>query len=271
MHDQDFYEEPEKLPRDPALDKAIGRIRLFFDESPRRVFYSTQIETMFEREFFHWITGKGLLEMAEARQIQRIPVRVQEKTVNFYAHRQHRYLQREIKRMAELLKRIFDSDFAHAVGRHGELMFDAALGRNGFRAEAKNTKSWQGRTWETTNHNLDRIVTRDGRAYGVEIKNTQNYISRNELRTKLQLCKHIQVTPLFIMRFAPKSYINEVYLSGGFVLLFEDQMYPMGHTALLMEVRQTLGLKVHSPNDVKDGDMQRFIKWHQKRLAISPG
>lgn len=114
--------------------------------------------------------------MAKARQIQRFPVRVQEKTVNFYAHRQHRYLQRELKLMVALLERIFDSDFAHAVGRHGELMFDAALGRNGFRAEARNTRTWQGTTWETTNHNLDRIVTRDGRAYGVEIKNTQNWV-----------------------------------------------------------------------------------------------
>lgn len=78
------------------------------------------------------------------------------------------------------------------------------------RAEARNAKSWQGKSWSLTNHNLDRIYTRDGLAYGAEIKNTQNYISRDELLTKLQLSQQLGVIPLFIMRFAPKSYVFDV-------------------------------------------------------------
>jgi len=167
--------------------------------------------------------------------------------------------------MVTLLERIYDPEFTHAVGRHGELMFDAALGRNGFRAEATNANTWNGKNWAESNHNLDRIVTRDGHYYGVEIKNTQNYIARDELLTKLQICRHLGVTPLFIMRFAPKSYIYEVIQAGGFVLLFEEQMYPMGHGSLLNEVRHKLGLKVNCPNEIKDGHMQRLINWHKKR------
>src|SRR5207249_4149685 len=102
--------------------------------------------------------------------------------------------------------RIFDPEFARAVGLHGELMFDAALGRYGFRAEARNASTWLRKVWTKTNHNLDRIVTRDQRGYGVEIKNTQGYISRDELRIKLDLSQYLGLTPLFIMRFAPKSY-----------------------------------------------------------------
>jgi len=178
----------------------------------------------------------------------------------------HRYWKREQREIADLLERVFDPEFTHAIGRHGELMFDAALGRYGFRAEAKNTKTWNGKNWTESDHNLDRIVTRDGREYGVEIKNTQNYISREELYTKIKLCKHLGVTPLFIMRFAPKSYTYAVYRSGGFTLLFEEQMYPMGHTALLTEVREKLGLKIHSPNEVQDGHMQRLLNWHERKL-----
>ena len=138
-------------------------------------------------------------------------------------------------------------------------MFDAALGRFGFRAEAKDTMSWNGRTWQETNHNLDRIITRDSIAYGVEIKNTQNYISRDELRTKIDLCQYLELIPLFIMRFAPKSYMYEIYKRGGFGLLFGEQIYPWGHTALLNEVKKRLLLKVQCPRDVKEGDMQRFL------------
>jgi hypothetical protein len=165
------------------------------------------------------------------------------------------------------LKRIFDPDFTHAIGKHGELMFDAALGQRGFRVEARNAKAWKGRTWTTTDHNLDRIITRDGKEYGVEIKNTQNYIPRTELYTKIALCKHLGLIPLFIMRFAPKSYTFDVYNHGGFTLLFEQQMYPMGHTALLVEVRNKLGLKIFSPDAVPDGHIQRFVKWHERSLA----
>ena len=33
-----------------------------------------------------------------------------------------------------------------------------------------------------------------------------------------------------------------------------------------IEVRERFGLKVNSPRDVKEGDMQRLLKWHTKRL-----
>ena len=267
MHDyEDYDHELSERPRDIAIDDAVVELRAFFANSPERLFYATQIETKFEREFFHWIVGKALREMADSGEIRRITEEVQRKTLNFYAHPRHRYYRRELKEIITLLDRIFDPEFTHAVGRHGELMFDAALGRHGFRAEARDTRSWKGITWIETNHNLDRIITRDGLEYGVEIKNTQNYISRQELRIKVRLCNLLEVTPLFIMRFAPKSYINEVYKSRGFVLLFEEQMYPMGHTRLLSEVREKLGLKVSSPNEVKEGDMRRLLNWHERRL-----
>jgi hypothetical protein len=260
-----YGEAEEERPRDVAIDAAIARVRTFFAQSPHRLFYSTQIETSLEREFFHWITGKALLELS-AGTIQRIPEMVQGNVLNFYAHPSHRYFRRELATMKEILTRIFDPEFARAVGLHGELMFDAALGRHGFRAEARSANSWQGKVWTKTGHNLDRIVTRDQRAYGVEVKNTQGYISRGELRTKLDLSHHLGLTPLFIMRFAPKSYIHEIVRRGGFALLFEQQMYPFGHAALLAEVQDTLGLKVLSPQDVKDGDIQRFLKWHERKL-----
>jgi len=266
--DEDAYaEEEEQRPRDVAIDAATARVRTFFAQSPHRLFYSTQIETSLEREFFHWITGKALLELSSAGEVTRIPEIVQENLVNFYAHPSHRYFRRELTTMKGLLTRIFDPEFARAVGLHGELMFDAALGRHGFRAEARSANSWQGNVWTKTGHNLDRIVTRDQRGYGVEVKNTQGYISRDELQTKLDLSNHLGLTPLFIMRFAPKSYIHDINQRGGFALLFEDQMYPFGHAALVAEVQKTLGLKILSPRDVKDGDMQRLLNWHDRQAG----
>src|SRR5690348_16238867 len=96
----DDIEEPDYLaryPRDAAIDHAITRLRAFFKEFPKTVFYSTQIETVLEREFFHWIIGKALLEMAELREIQKMTLPVGSQNVNFYANRKYRYTRREVK------------------------------------------------------------------------------------------------------------------------------------------------------------------------------
>jgi len=267
----DYYDiaelqEEQHRPRDPAIDDAIERLHTFFEAAPQRLFYSTQIETSLEREFFHWIVGKALLELGDTRRITRVSEVIAGQRVNFYANRKHRYIRRQLRTMVNVLQRVFGPEFAHAIGRHGELMFDAALGRNGFRAEAKNTNTWSTKTWIETNHNLDRVITRDDVAYGVEIKNTQNYIPHHELVTKIRLCQYLNVKPLFIMRFAPKSYMFEIYQSGGFGLLFEEQIYPLGHASLLNDAKQHLGLKVQCPRDVKEGDMQRLLNWHRKGI-----
>ena len=269
MHDEDYEGVLEQeRPRDEAIDAAAPRILQIFEAAPSRVFYSTQIETQLERDVFHWITNKALLELGNAGKIQRMPAVVQGKSVNFYAHPKYRYWKREQKQLQTLLERIFDPEFTHAIGRHAEMMFDSALSRHGFMIMDKDAKSWEGTTWTKTNHNLDRVVVRDGIAYGIEIKNTQNYIQRPELDLKLDLCKHLGLVPLFIMRYAPKSYIHRIAaMYRGFGLLYDEQIYPFGHSALLAEVREKLGLKVQSPRDIKDGDMQRLVNWHNKKLG----
>jgi len=148
------------------------------------------------------------------------------------------------------------------------MLLDSALARAGFMpAPEKNVSEWNGVKWTETKHNLDRIVTKDGISYGVEIKNTQNYIPRGELRLKIELCHHLGLRPLFIMRFAPKSYIEEVRRAGGFTLLFEHQMYPLSHIKLMREVRSTLNLKIDCPSDVQSGHIQRLLNWHNKKYG----
>jgi hypothetical protein len=264
---EDSPEEPPEKPRDQEIDRATLSVLELIEANPQRVFYSTEIETRLERDHFHWITAKALLETSRTGRLQTIRREVQGKPVNFYAHKAYRYFRRELSEKIKLLDKIYRPDFTHAIGTTAELMFDSALSRQEFFIKAKNANTWQGRSWTQTGHNLDRIVVRDDVSYGVEIKNTQNYINRVELETKLRLCQHLELRPLFILRFAPKTYIHEVSRRGGFVLLFEHQIYPMGHGPLMLEVAQKLGIKVHSPRDIKEGDMQRLMKWHHKKLA----
>ena len=45
----------------------------------------------------------------------------------------------------------------------------------------RNTRTYEGRTWTDTAHDLDFIFERDGAAYGVEVKNTLGYMEHKEL------------------------------------------------------------------------------------------
>src|SRR5262250_616192 len=122
--------------------------------------------------------------------------------------------------------RFSDESFTDGLGAQGELMFEAALGSAGFRALGRKVRSYGGKNWTATGHDLDCVFERDGIEYGAEIKNTLPYIPRNELRVKLVMCKVLGLRPLFIVRMAPKTYINEVRLEGGFTLVFQYQLYP---------------------------------------------
>lgn len=121
-------------------------------------------------------------------------------------------------------------------------MFDAALPTGGFMPRAKDVREYEGRKWEQTAHDLDRVFERDGVRYGVEIKNTLPYIDRRELQIKLAMCEALGLRPLFIMRSAPKSYIHQVNQAGG--------------EAFAEEIHEKLGLPVDCPRAIETGSRE---------------
>ena len=79
-------------------------------------------------------------------------------------------------------------------------MLDAAVATTGFRIVQKKVKEVDGRVWTETNHDLDRLLERDGIRYGVEVKNQLGYIDQTELKVKLGMCRHFRVCPMFVAR-----------------------------------------------------------------------
>ena len=107
-------------------------------------------------------------------------------------------------------------------------MFDAALAHFGFMPTAKKVTTYNNVKWAISGHDLDRVYTRDGVAYGCEIKNKLDYIDAEELTAKIEMCRHLGLKPLFIMRGSPKSYNHDINLAGGFALIYRYQLYPHG-------------------------------------------
>jgi hypothetical protein len=270
---EDFEPDPEGIhgpdtrPRDTKIDEAkLALISEILAPENAGVYYGQQIEVLYEDRFYHWITGRALNELAKEGKVNsRLEPLGTGTTIRFYSPRRNRYWTRKMLELKALVQEYSDPVFTHALGRHGEMMFDSAMPLGGFLPTAKNLRSYAGKTWTQTEHNLDRVFERDGIAYGAEIKNTLPYIPGDELTVKIAMCQHLGLTPLFIFRFAPKSYIEETRRQGGFTLVFKYQLYPFGFAQLAHRVRTNLQLPVDCPNAIQEGTIQRFPE-----LAPSP-
>ncbi len=135
-----------------------------------------------------------------------------------------------------------------------------------FVTKGRNTNKFCGKTWAETNHDLDFIFERDGRQYGVEVKNMLGYMDQGEFRAKIKMCHSLGLAPVFVARMLPKTWIEELRRAGGFALILKWQLYPPAHKALAKRVREELGLPVDAPRALADGTMARFLAWHEKRV-----
>lgn len=260
-------EQAEEFPRDGYIDKAKDSLKVFFTHNAESVFYQRQLEVMFEKDYFHWITVKALVELVKEGFVaeERLAVANARAGIVVYRLSSYRYWRRDADEIVKLVNRFSDPDFTKAIGLHCETLFDAALASAGFIPKARNLNKYDGREWTRTKQNLDRVFERDGIAYGAEIKNTLGYIEKSELDQKTEMCAHLGLIPLFIVRMAPKSYVNQVRDAGGFTLIFQYQLYPFGQKAFADEVKAKLGLPTDSPDRIMDGTVQRLLKWHLKK------
>ena len=252
---------------DPSVQELQPQLLALFDADPEQVFYESQLAVRFEDRYFHWVTTRALKDLRENGRVGSELQELSPKTpLRFYFHRRNRYWKRRAEEVRKLVRLFSDQAFTRALGVQGELLLDAGLPQVGFQPMGRDVRSWGDRTWSLSGHDLDRVFHRDGIYYGTEIKNRLGYIPQEELIAKLQMCRQLQLTPLFVARMMPKTYIEEVRRAGGFSLIMKYQFYPISHRTLALRVKTELGLPVDCPTRLQDSTLQRFLKWHEARV-----
>ena len=268
---EEYLEEHDEEEREKPPDKvelaAREDVIKFIEENRQRVFSSRQVEVYFEKQYFHWITHRVLRDLLDGGHIggeageMKGGVRL-----NLFWHRSNRYTRRAAKELVDVIEAYSDPSFTAALGNTGELLVSDGFGRFRFVQRGRNTNEFEGRKWEESEHDLDFIFERDGRAYGIEVKNTLPYINDREMRIKVRLCKHLGLKPVFVVRAMPGIWIGEVSRAGGFTLVLGYQLYPLSHKRFANEVAEKMGLPVDAPRALYDGTMQRFVSWHEKQI-----
>lgn len=151
--------------RDRVVDEAKDLLLAeYFPEGATRVYYGRQVEVGLEERFFHWITSRALNELVQEGAISFSEERTAHHAAHFYWPRRHRYARRQITKTLGLIAEFSQPEFTRAVDHYGEILADAGFANIGFRICQKKVREVDGRPWIETNHDLDRVIERDGGA-----------------------------------------------------------------------------------------------------------
>jgi len=248
--------------RDTEEDKARARLIAHFEDNPESVFYSRQLEVLYEGEYFHWLTNRVLRRLVQEGRIHTETRQLSTGAeLKLLWHRSYRFYKRAADEVYKLVDEYTTSATDGSLGLQGEHLVLAAFARQKFVLMAEEANQYKGVKWEETKHDLDLIFERDGIGYGIEVKNTLGYLDVDEFILKTQMALKIGVKPIFAVRALPKTWVWALIQAGGYAMIMTYQFYPWTHKEIADRIRSTLGLPVDTPKRIEQGTMDRFEKW----------
>ena len=133
----------------------------------------------------------------------------------------------------------------------------------------KETNKFKGKTWKRSNKNLDFIIQKDGMNYGVEIKNTFDYIPQDEFEEKLEMCDFLGLLPLFPLRCPSELQYAQMKDCGGLALKFKTRIFPPGFQGLVTDIWNNFRLPVNIWGEILPTVEAVFLNYHHNLLAHS--
>lgn len=267
VFEDEYYEaefKVEEYPPDQKTQECKSVLLGELEDNPNNVYYQRQIEIRFEKKYFHWVTDRAIRELKEEEKIMvdSCPIRVgkYEDRLKVITLIGNRYYRRAAKEIARIVAEYCNPSVTRDVGLIGQELFKVAYARYGYSLKKEDAREFNGKKWEKSRKDLDFIVEKGGKYFGCEVKNTLGYIEKKELDEKLEMCVHFGIVPIFILRSAPSVWNDEIIKKGGFVQLFETQIFPPGRKELVDKMRDNLGLPVLTSERIPDSIMERMDK-----------
>lgn len=201
------------------------------------VFYKKQIQIIFEEQYPHDVTGKAVNELIEDKFLKDEP-RAFGKNMRaiFVCRRNLRYVAKMIKEKVNIIARFSEDEVNDGAGKYAEILFNHLFTKNQFEIIGRNTNEFRGKVWNKSDRDLDFIIEKDGISYGVEIKNTFDYMPQDEFEEKLDMCQFLGLFPVFPVRCpSPQQYALMKDIAG-LALKFKTRVFPPGNQKLVTEI-----------------------------------
>ena len=222
-------------------------------------FYQSQLQVLYEDDFFGWIVSDVLKELVEdgflvvldQTDIPEFNNLKYVSRIKFFANKAALNSPSEIELMkthalntAKLVDKYSEPENSRMLGNQLESLVKNELNIQQFDIIGVNANELDEKKWRETDHNLDIIAKKRDNDFtiGVEVKNTLDVMNPNEIDVKIDICKHLGIIPVFACRWN-KPYFECIRRQGGFSWIFKTQMYPYGNEGFTKELYQKLSVE----------------------------
>ena len=212
--------------------------------SPDSVYHISQLQVLFEDRHFHLLTYRAIQELRANGFLREEIVKTDVETFIVVWRSGVRYVRRAIRAHVELAAEYSSELISRATGGYAETLALLGLSRLGLDLLGRSTRSYRGKTWTESGHDLDFIMEKDGIGYGVEVKNTFDYMPSDELSIKLAMCRYLGLRPLFIVRIRHAIQWEQVKEAGGLLYVFKSKIFPPGQEPLVERLWRHMRLPV---------------------------
>lgn len=284
------------MKNDPAVAAAKAILeRHFVDEKNRPIrtpYYQHQLQVLYEDKFFEWIITAALDRLVKEEYLvvfdrQNTPELGRMDKISgmkFYANadavrtdRGYGQMKKHVVSTANLVKRYSSDDVARMLGAQLESLVQNQLQISQFEIVGVHTNEYSGKRWGRTHHNLDIIAKKKGKDFTicVEVKNTLGIMDPKEIDTKIDICKHLGIVPVFAVRWN-KPYFECVRKQGGFNWFFKTQMFPIGQEKFTrqlytkLSVRSRLKFPITVRNSLPEKTVKVFENWVRQKEDNPP-
>jgi hypothetical protein len=147
------------------------------------VFYKKQIQVIFEDYYPHDVIGKAVNELIKEKYLYKEPRKIgkgKNISIIFIHNKKYRYVSTEIKQKIAIVEKFSDDDLNDGCGKQCEALFNHLFEKHQFNILGRNINKFRRKEWEYSDKDLDFIIEKDGHTYGIEIKNTFDYMPQDE-------------------------------------------------------------------------------------------
>jgi len=229
------------------------------------IFYKKQLQIIFEDVYPHDVTGKAVNELIKEgllKEERHTFGKNNDVPINFVYKKDRRYVSREIKDRIKIVEKYSDDELNDGCGKYAELLLNHMFETSQFKIIDRNTRTYKGKSWKRSKKDLDFIIAKDECVYGVEVKNTFDYMPQYEFQEKVDMCEFLGILPLFPVRFASPQQLEIMEQVGGLLLIFKTRIFPPGNQKLVTEIWNNFRLPVNVWYTMSNPVKSNFVSFH---------
>ncbi len=186
--------------------------------------------------------------------------------VIFVFRRNLRYFSSQMKRKIRIIEKFSDDELNDGVGKYAEILFRHMFEKNQFTIVGKGVNIFKRKKWRRSDKNLDFIIAKDGFNYGVEIKNTFDYMPWEEFGEKLEMCKFLGLLPVFPLRCPSEQQFRMMKEVNGLALKFKTRIFPPGNQMLVTEIWNHFRLPINIWDGILNSVESVFLSYHHHNI-----